>query len=128
MIYEDFNRPRVVRWIEYLRFWITRNPHTLGIMQVTTDKFIDNKESIRLSMQKIVKDSRDIMKRYSDSPSPDANYVAFLIAHNYNPGDYKYASEVRDIFSQIATTFYKTMPDSYDDFEKIANYEHTTRI
>ena len=38
MIYEDFNRPRVVRWIEYLRFWITRKPHTLGIMQVTTDK------------------------------------------------------------------------------------------
>lgn len=128
MIYEDFNRPRVVRWIEYLRFWITRKPHTLGIMQVTTDKFIDNEESIRLSMQKIVKDSRDIMKHYSDSPSPDANYVAFLIAHNYNPGDYKYASEVRDIFSQIATTFYKTMPDSYDEFEKIVNYEHTTRI
>lgn len=37
MIYEDFNRPRVVRWIEYIRFWITKKPHSLGIMQVQTN-------------------------------------------------------------------------------------------
>ena len=128
MIYEDFNRPQIVRWIEYARFGITHKPHTLGIMQVMTSEYINNEESIRRAMQKIIEDSRKIMEHYSDSPSPDANYVAFLIAHNYNPGDYKYASEIRDIFRQISTTFYGPMPDSYNEFEKIANYEHTTRI
>lgn len=128
MIYEDFNRPIIVRWIEYISFWITRKPHTLGIMQVTTDKYIDDNESIKQSMQKIIFDSKNIMEHYCGSPSPDINYIALLIANKYNPGDYKYASEIRDIFKQISSAFYGPMPDSYDEFNEIANYEPTTRI
>ena len=78
MIYEDFNRPQIVRWIEYVRFWITSKPHTLGIMQVMSDEYIDNEESIRRAMRIIIDDSRVIMESYSGSPSSDANYVAYL--------------------------------------------------
>ena len=127
MIYEDFNRPQIVRWIEYVRFWITSKPHTLGIMQVMSDEYIDNEESIRRAMRKIIDDSRGIMESYSGSPSPDANYVAYYIAREYNPGNYKYASEISDIFKQVSTTYYGPMPDSYDEFEIIANYEDRTK-
>lgn len=128
MIYEDFNRPIVVRWVEYLRFWIMRKPHTLGIMQVTTNKYINDKESIVLAMQKISLDNDDVMERYTDSPSPDINHVAFLIAAKYNPGDYSYASEVREIFEQIASTFYGSMPDSYEEIKHIVINDYFTKI
>lgn len=43
MICEDFNRPKFVRLIERFHFYITKKPHTLGIMQVRTEKVIDVK-------------------------------------------------------------------------------------
>lgn len=39
MIYEDFNRPFVVRWIEYFHFLITRKPHTL-VYYASNDKHL----------------------------------------------------------------------------------------
>lgn len=128
MIYEDFNRPILVRWIEYLHFFITKKTHTLGIMQIMTDKFISNDDSIKLAIDKLIKDNNDIMLRYSDSPSPNATYVAFLIAQKYNSGDIDYAWEIRDIFEYISSQFYNKMPDSYDDFVKVINYDRVENI
>ena len=121
MIYEDFNRPLIIRWIEYICFWITRKPHTLGLMQVMTSKYISDEESIRLAINKLITDNNDIMLHYSDSPSPDAPFVAYLIAQKYNPGDSEYAWEIRKIFDYISSSFYKKMPDSYNDFVKTIN-------
>ena len=127
MIYEDFNRPVIVRYAEYLSFCITRKPHSLGIMQMTTDKYIDNKESIRLAMQKIVADSDKAWKAMSKNTFIESiissSYVASQIGHYYNPGDYNYASEVQDIFNQISENFYGPMPNSLEDFEKILKRE-----
>ena len=128
MIYEDFNRPIVVRWVEYLRFWIMRKPHTLGIMQVTTDKYINDKESIILAMQKISLDNNDVMEKYTESPSPDINRMAYLIAAKYNPGDYNYAKEVREIFEQIASTFYDPIPDSYEEIKHIVINDYSAKL
>ena len=46
MINENFNRPKIARWIEYICFWITKKTHTLGIMQVTSSKWINDEQSI----------------------------------------------------------------------------------
>ena len=89
MIYEDFNRPILVRWIEYIQFWITRKPHTLGIMQVTTNEYINDKDSILLAMQKINLDSITVIQK-STSSKFDIDHIAYLIANKYNPGDYDY--------------------------------------
>jgi hypothetical protein len=127
MIYEDFNRPVIVRYAEYLSFCITRKPHSLGIMQMTTDKYIDNKESIRLAMQKIVADSDKAWMAMSKNTFIESiissSYVASQIGHYYNPGDYNYASEIREIFNQISKSFYGPMPNSLEDFEKIFKVE-----
>ena len=109
MIYEDFNRPIIVRWIEYLRFWITRKPHTLGIMQVTTDKFIDNEESIKQAMQVIHNLGADFIKEYSDSKYREyytsVSSSASYIAQKYNGGGGKYQEEVWGIFTTIESYY-----------------------
>ncbi len=33
LLVENFNRPRIIRWMEYLKFFLTQKPHTLGVMQ-----------------------------------------------------------------------------------------------
>ena len=63
---QDFNRPRVVRWIEYIRFWITKKPHSLGIMQVQTNKYINDETSIRLAVRKICKDGNNFIEKHED--------------------------------------------------------------
>ena len=120
MIYEDFNRPILVRWIEYIQFWITRKPHTLGIMQVTTKEYINDKDSILLAMQKINLDSITIMQK-SPSSKFDVDHIAYLIASKYNPGDCDYACEVQEIFEQISSMFYNKMPNSYEEIKLAEN-------
>ncbi len=55
MIYENYNRPIVIRVFENIKFFITGQA-SLGIMQVTTQKFITNKESVKMGY-KIIKDN-----------------------------------------------------------------------
>lgn len=102
MIYENFNRPPIARYLEYLSFNITHKPHTLGIMQVKSSIYIDNIESIKLAMEKIKTDSKNISKNqyfyYSE--------IVYQIAKQYNSGDTNYADEVSQIFTFIASKFY----------------------
>lgn len=101
MIYENFNRPPITRCIEYIKFYLTHKPHTLGIMQVKTSRYINNIESIKLAMKKIKKDSKNIIRdKYSYTE------IVSEIAKQYNNGDYIYAEEVSQIFTSIATKFY----------------------
>lgn len=102
MIYEDFNRPIFVRWIEYISFFIKRKPHTLGIMQVMTSAYINNEESIQLAMKKIKEDGDKINKKEYYYKSG----IAISIAEKYNGGDYSYADEIRQVYLFIATKFY----------------------
>lgn len=55
IIYEDFNRPRVVRMIENVSFKFTKRKHSLGVMQVQTKKYINDLESIKLGIDKVKK-------------------------------------------------------------------------
>ena len=94
---------------------------------MTTDKYIDNKESIILAMQKIVADSDKAWKAMSNNTYIESiissSYVASQIGHYYNPGNYNYAFEVQEIFNQISKNFYGPMPNSLEDFEKIFKAE-----
>lgn len=102
MIYEDFNRPRIVRYLEYVSFFILRRPHTLGIMQVKTAKCINNVQSIKLAMRKIKIDAKEIDRgQYYTNKE-----IATEIADRYNGGDNSYAEVVTQIFELIATKFY----------------------
>ena len=108
MIYEDFNRPMIVRWIEYLSFFISKKKHTLGIMQVMTSKYINNEESIRLAIRKIKEDGEKIQeKKYNHKSS-----FAYAIAKQYNGGDYSYADEVQEVYIFISQKFYNILDEN----------------
>lgn len=120
MIYEDFNRPKIVRWIEYFHFWITRKPHSLGIMQVLTPHWIDNEQSINLAMRKICKDTNQYMENCTKEIMlpQEYSYASYWISRQYNIGDYSYGDEIQSIFEIIADKFYKNnMPDQVTKIE-----------
>ena len=60
MIYENYNRPKIIRFFEYAKVIIKGNA-TLGIMQVSTSKFITNEESITKGYQ-IIEDTYKSLK------------------------------------------------------------------
>lgn len=104
MIYENFNRPKIVRWIEYICFRITKKPHTLGIMQVATSKMINDEQSISLAINKIISDCENIIQEYAkNEESFYLDTVVAKIAEKYNKDD-DYVEEVGQIFSTISDT------------------------
>lgn len=119
MIYEDFNRPYLIRKIEDLRFRITKKPHTLGIMQVKTDRYINDEQSLRLAIAKIKNDNNAYINQERENairggnPNPVINNIIYkncLISHiadKYNGGDPKYKGEITDIFDKINQLYYR---------------------
>jgi hypothetical protein len=63
MIYEDFNRPKAARFIENARFKLTGKKHSLGLMQVQTTEFINDKKSVELGLDKIIKAYQKTLKK-----------------------------------------------------------------
>lgn len=116
MIYEDFNRPFLIRKIEDLRFFITRKPHTLGIMQVTTDKYINDEESVRQAVKKIAGDINAFIEENRDDENEifGWNLVSY-IANKYNGGSTGYSGEISDIFCSISRLYYNNqIPENFN--------------
>lgn len=94
MIYEDHNRPSIVRFFEYvIKIFCWRCRCSLGIMQVQTKMIIGNKKSIELAIHKIY-DS------FSKTETFQKLYQAIM---DYNPDD-DYYREVISIYEDIRTS------------------------
>lgn len=107
IIYEDFNRPSITRFIEQMSFFLTKKPHSLGIMQMTSNEYIDDYDSILLGIEKIRNDCEELKAQselYLDSYH---SYVIRHIAKKYNGGGPDYDSEIVNIFNYIEKYFYK---------------------
>lgn len=113
MIYEDFNRPVIVRWIEYMHFFITKRPHTLGIMQVRTKKYISNEKSIIMGIN-IIKNATLKYKKENNPDSDSPNDAVSQIAGIYNCNNEVYKSEVGEIFTTIKEKYSK-LDDNYSE-------------
>lgn len=140
MIYENLNRPAIIRRIESIRFKLTKKPHTLGIMQVQTDSLISNEQSIikaigliqnaaiehkkkekeiENELQKEIENKKEKEKDddkhklktyYYQSPLV---YAVSEIAQTYNEGDPDYKDEVEAIFTIISKK-YSHIQEHYD--------------
>ncbi|MBK3519621.1 hypothetical protein [Carboxylicivirga marina] len=137
MIYEDFNRPRIVRFLENIAHLITRKEHTLGLMQVKTKSLIKDKQSVELGIRKIVnkylelieyqkvktveneeerKERKNKLFVESGIVIPESSYkyepsdweVSEGIIKDYNP-DYNYINEVQELSEILIKKYY---PDS----------------
>lgn len=112
MIYENFNRPKIVRMTENISFCLTRKAHTLGIMQIKTDKYINDIESIELAIKYVFDSIRDI--------STDGFYLedkpycmVEAIAERYNKYSPNYKDEVGDIFELLRKNYFKRTDEDY---------------
>ena len=118
MIYEDFNRPKIARFFENIRFRLTRKSLTLGIMQVKSDRLISDEESVILGANKIVESYSDYLQKINHNHNEYQDWIAYdFIISNYNVGT-SYSSEIHRLFSIIKETFYK---DSKDSLRPITN-------
>lgn len=111
MILEDFNRPKFYREIEKFLFKIRKKRMTLGIMQVSTEELITDKESCKLALtlikrsysEYIDKYNNDNEKKYDLGDVFETNETPYLIrdiARNYNNSS-SYEDELVKVFNVI---------------------------
>jgi hypothetical protein len=120
IIYEDFNRPKIARQVENLKFRLTKKPQTLGVMQVSSDKLISDLESVKLGTEKIV----NAYKKYLENPTENSGdyfdwYAKDFIISDYNAGT-SYNGEVSELADTIKNTFYKDTNDTLGPNKKNA--------
>ena len=112
LIYEDFNRPKMARLIESISFFLSRKPHTLGVMQVFSKRMLTDEESVLLGTKKIVNAYRKYMTENNESDFYEWSAINNIIS-DYNSGD-SYCSEVHDLSIIIKDEFYKNTKDSLE--------------
>jgi len=111
MIYEDFNRPKVARFIENIRFKLTNKKHSLGLMQVQTEKYINDEQSVELGLEKLNNAYSKVLKEYGLDKEetikillPDASInegsLERKIISDYNK-DNDYVDEVKMLTKKI---------------------------
>lgn len=107
LIYEDFNRPRVIRFIENISFKINKRHYSLGVMQVQTNKLINDEESIKLGIEKITKAYDNYLQ---ENQNKETEYFeSDLISHiimDYN-NSYQYKCDILELRELIKYNFYK---------------------
>ena len=106
MIYENYNRPRIIRKMEYIKFFI-KGEASLGIMQFKTTKFINDEESVKKGYFKIKDQYEKLQKELEDEKIDEnkknkshKNKVIRKTILNYNDS-YNYYEEVDYIMSVI---------------------------
>lgn len=113
MVYEDFNRPAIARFIERVLFRNSNKPHTYGIMQVKSSTPLSDEESVIKACEKI---KADVKKFLPDWECYDENAISLSSISNkifslYNPGDEEYSNQVIHVYGNIVARFYPFLPD-----------------
>ena len=133
MIYENFNRPAIIRKVESLCCKLTKKPHTLGIMQVNTSSPISDEQSIIEAIGLIQKAAIEhkkkeieIEKEMEKEKEKEKNKIKISyyrdplthavseIAKTYNGGDPDYEYEIEVIF-EIVSKRYPCIQQHYDN-------------
>lgn len=134
MIYEDFNRPKLVRLFENAMHSFFERQYTLGLMQIKTDKSINDIESVEMAVRKISTKHLELVKSYNVSKKkkdlekderrhklyiesgismPESSFehedsdweISHKLIKNYNP-DYNYVSEINELVGILMKMYY----------------------
>ncbi len=91
MIYHNYHRSKFLRRLDYIRFRLNGQKQKLGIMQIESNKFITDSESILITYKKILKlyekekssrkknKEEEIIKNYCKGYSDDVIYIFNII-------------------------------------------------
>ena len=122
MVDEDFNRPKIARFMERMLFHYSRKPHTYGIMQVTSSKPLTDEESVIKACEKIKDDVMTILPeiQYYDekSLSLSLSVISCRIFSLYNPGDTEYHNQANQVYENIVEKFYPSISDDIDEMTR----------
>jgi hypothetical protein len=110
LIYEDFNRPKIVRIIENICFMMGGKAKTLGVMQVYSKRLLTDKESVELGTQKIVAAYNQYIGNITNENPGNEWSARNHIINDYNTGC-RYYEEVSELANQIKDQFYKSTTD-----------------
>lgn len=112
MIYEDFNRPAIARFIERIIFHFSKNPHTYGIMQVKSLHPLSDEESVIQACDKIKADVISFVqnKKFNNKNSIFLFDIYSEVFSLYNPNDAEYCNQVIQVYENIVILFYPSMP------------------
>jgi len=133
LIYENFNRPAVYRWIERRLLFPLGRASSTGIMQVRAKEPLSDEESVRLGAKHLMdlyedalRDSRErstqLTKADDGPPSPQAQedagstlpdlslHALFVAAAKYNVRS-DYGSEVYGVYSDLVATYHPELRD-----------------
>ncbi len=126
LVIENFNRPKIVRIVEYLSFYLRRKQHTLGIMQVQTDKFISDSESVLLGIKRLLAVYNSSVESYLNGEKEDyfSEYSLkseLISSHN---GGQQYYDDVTEMWEGIMGKFYpgtndKLFPEKENNFSEV---------
>jgi len=118
LIYEDFNRPLVYRWIEHFILFPMGLARTLGPMQVTVQHRVSAEEGVRLGARHIAElypeAERAVREQHAQYIAENAEFensewfrtaIARRVAVAYNP-DGKYADEVMNLYEVVCGRFF----------------------
>jgi hypothetical protein len=107
LIFENFNRPRIIRFLE--RIWVrfSKAKVTQGIMQIASDKPLSDLDSVRLG-------TKYLFSKYSEFLKEEAKYYLFRRTIKQHCPDRKYIRQVLFIIKCIIDNSEKK-----DDYSKI---------
>ncbi|MCB9202347.1 MAG: hypothetical protein H6604_04770 [Flavobacteriales bacterium] len=104
MIFEDFNRPKVIRQLERLSNKITKEPHTIGIMQIKSHDNITDYESVELAIDKLnnsyENEKKSFLENNKENVDFDFDWILGNIISSYNKGDLYY-NEISDLYYEL---------------------------
>lgn len=78
MIYENYNRPLIIRKLDNLMFKINNTNKKLGIMQIKSKKLIDDVDSIRIVCKKI-----ELIYNKKSNPKNKKEDIGLLVLNGY---------------------------------------------
>ena len=108
LIYENFNRSKMVRMLENVHFLLTRKPHSLGVMQFPTNQYINDRQSVVRGVRKILKSYKKVRDNYNSEEHTyfSEEMVYSQIISKYN-GGIAYQTEVVTLVETILSKYYK---------------------
>ena len=114
LIYEDFNRHILCRFMERLLFG-TGRIKTSGIMQVTSDVYLSNQDSVKKGACILIEKYNEVYKdKYNDTQDKNHSlYTARRESIKHYNSDISYINEVESIYNLLEVIY----PKSSDIYE-----------
>jgi hypothetical protein len=114
IIHENFNRSTIVRWLENAAFFLTKKPHSLGVMQFPTSEYINDQQSVILGTKKVHNTYNEIIESFVFNDNiyyvDNATFYEPVIS-KYNGGN-AYREAVGMLTETILSKYYPNTTDS----------------